>query len=354
MTDNKKPLIRKFALLIIIMITAIGAVLYLNLTRRDRVADYIETTGVVEATEVKLAPRAPGTIEFLCCKEGDAVKKGEAAVRIEARVLKARIEEARSLVRVAEESVKEAEIGLENAGVEEESARFEKEAARSDALRVKALRDEAKENLERAKGLFKNGYISKRDLDAARATYGSREAEFGASVSRGKKAEAAVRAAHVNIKRAETGIEAARARKAREEASLKALLSEIEDTEAVSPIGGVIVEKAYETGEVYTPGTHVYTVFDLTQIWARLDIEETGIGKIRLGDRAAVSTPSIPGKDFEARVTEIGEEGSFATQKDVTRGRHDIKTFRVKAALSNPDGRLKPGMTVTVRIHPSK
>lgn len=353
MAFNWKSITRKLLLLIIAAAVA-SAALYLGLYRKETAAGYIETTGVIEATEVLLAPEAQGTIEFLCCREGDPVKKGDVAVRIEAGTLKARIEEARASVNVAEETVKEAGVRHEDSLVGKESARFEKEAASSEATRARALRDEASENIERAKGLFKNGYISKKDMDSAQAAYDSKEAELSAALSRAKRAEAAEKAAEVNIKAAKTGIEAAKAKKTKEEASLKTLLSDLEDTAAVSPIDGVIVEKAYETGEVYSPGTHVYTVYDLSDIWARLDIEETDIGRIRLKDRATVTTPAIPGKEFEAAVIEIGEVGQFATQKDVTRGRQDIKTFRVKAAVPNPDGKLKPGMTVTVKIHPSK
>lgn len=68
MADNKRPLIRKLALLVAVIIVT-GALIYVTSTRRDRVADHIETTGVIEAVEVALVPRTAGVIEFLCCRD---------------------------------------------------------------------------------------------------------------------------------------------------------------------------------------------------------------------------------------------------------------------------------------------
>ncbi|MDO8426936.1 MAG: hypothetical protein Q7T24_05425, partial [Deltaproteobacteria bacterium] len=67
--------------------------------------------------------------------------------------------------------------------------------------------------------------------------------------------------------------------------------------------------------------------------------------------RADVIAAGMPERVFAGRITEIGAVGAFATQRDVTRGRSDIKTFRVKAGVEKPEGLLKPGMTVKVRIY---
>jgi HlyD family secretion protein len=69
-----------------------------------------------------------------------------------------------------------------------------------------------------------------------------------------------------------------------------------------------------------------------------------------LGNDASVTVESRPGKVFRGRVSEIGRYAEFATQRDVTRGRQDIKTFRVKIKVDDKEGILKPGMTVSVEI----
>jgi len=99
-----------------------------------------------------------------------------------------------------------------------------------------------------------------------------------------------------------------------------------------------------------SPGQAIYTIDDLSDIWARVDVGETELSRVRLGARAEVWTEGNPGRVFRARVSEIGQMGEFATHKDVVRVSHDIKTFRVKARLLEPAGFLKPGMTCRVRL----
>lgn len=130
------------------------------------------------------------------------------------------------------------------------------------------------------------------------------------------------------------------------------LVTQLEDTEVASPIDGVVVNKAFEAGENVPAGAPVYTIFDLKNIWARVDVEETDAVKIKLGGPAKVTAPGLVGREFDASVIEVGSVAEFATQKDVTRGRQEIKSFRVKAGVSNADGLLKPGMTVEVRFYP--
>ena len=103
-----------------------------------------------------------------------------------------------------------------------------------------------------------------------------------------------------------------------------------------------------EEGEIASPGNPVYTIHNLQRVWARVDVEETDIGRIRLGDKAIVLAGALPDRRFEGEIIEIGQEGEFATQRDVSRGRQDIRTFRVKVLIKKPEGLLKPGMTVVV------
>lgn len=350
MAVDKKSVAKKAAGLFVVLAVILLA-LYFGLFRPEKKADFLETAGVIEATEVELSSKTPGTIEWMCCREGNTVAAGKVAVRIDARELRARIEEARAAIVASEEALKEAEANLENSKVNVDSAGYELEAASSEVERVKALTGDARENLERAKGLFKDGYISKRDLDSAQTTFDANSAQLNSALARKKGAEAAIKAAEVNIKVASTRLSSSRAKKAQTEANLKVLLSGLRDTEIISPIDGVVVYKAFETGEVIPTGTAIYTVFDLKDIWARVDIEETDIEKIRLGNPARISAPGAPERMFDGRVIEVGEIGEFATQKDVTRGRRDIKSFRIKVSVLEPAGLVKPGMTVNVRIY---
>jgi HlyD family secretion protein len=131
-------------------------------------------------------------------------------------------------------------------------------------------------------------------------------------------------------------------------ASVNFYRDQLKDTKVVSPVDGVIVNKALEVGEWVTPGTPILTVDDLSTIWARVDVEETDLGWLYIGKPARVRLPTDPPLTFSGRVMAIGQEGQFATEHDVRRGRQDIRTFYVKVQVLQDSGDLKPGMTAEV------
>jgi RND family efflux transporter MFP subunit len=132
------------------------------------------------------------------------------------------------------------------------------------------------------------------------------------------------------------------------QANAKFYADQIVDTEIKSPVDGVIVSKALEVGEWVTPGVPVLTVDDLSTIWARVDVEETDLNSLYIGKSAQIELPTTPPQVFSGRVMAIGQEGQFATERDVRRGRQDIRTFYVKVQVLQAEGELKPGMTAEV------
>lgn len=330
-------------------VLVVALALYFFFVKEGQPPGYIETSGVMEAAEAELASKIAGRIGWLCCAEGDRIKAGAIAIRLDSAELQARLLEGRATAAAAAEAIAEAKIAAENAKVEREAAESSRDAAKAEADRAGALEKESSENYRRAQSLFEGGYIAKRDLDAARAAYESNLALLNSARARGRSAEANLKSAAVAIRAAEAGIASAKARGEAAAAQVQVLSSQLQDTEIVSPVAGVVSYKAFELGEYVTPGAAIYTVYAPEDQWARVDVEETKIQNIRLGSRAVI-TPAGGGRSFDGSVIEIGELGGFATQRDVTRGRPDIKTFRVKVRAGDKEGFLKPGMTVNVRI----
>jgi RND family efflux transporter MFP subunit len=132
------------------------------------------------------------------------------------------------------------------------------------------------------------------------------------------------------------------------QANVKFYADQIADAEIKSPVDGIIVSKALEVGEWVTPGVPIFTVDDLSTIWARVDVEETDLGSLYIGKSAQIELPTTPPEVFTGRVMAIGQEGEFATERDVRRGRQDIRTFYVKVQVLQAEGELKPGMTAEV------
>lgn len=342
---------KKTALIIVVISLVILGLALFRFIRTEKPADCIETTGLIEATEVGLASKIPGRIDWLCCKEGDSLKAGTVAIKLDNRELLARVEQGRKALKAAEASLNISEANLENARLEIDAVKAEVQAAEAEVARTTALTEDAKRNLNRASGLFKEGLTSEREMDAAKTNYDANYAQLDSAKARKRAADVKLKTTTANIKAAEAQVASARARMQESQAALNLLETQLKDAEITSPIDGVIVYKAFEKSEIVNAGASVYTIHDLKNIWARVDIEETIVGEIRLGNPAKISASALPDKEFMGEVIEIGREGEFATQRDVTRGRSDIRTFRVKIGIKDSNGLLKPGMTVKAKIY---
>lgn len=132
------------------------------------------------------------------------------------------------------------------------------------------------------------------------------------------------------------------------QATLQYYKDQLRDTRVRSPISGIVVSKNLQLGEWANPGTPILTIDDLSTIWARVDLEETQLGLIQIGSPAQVTLPTQPPTSVPGQVMAIGQEGEFATETDVRRGRQDIRTFYVKVRLLQARGIAKPGMTAEV------
>ncbi len=338
-------------LIITIVVSISLLIIYFNLIHKERILDYIETTGIVEVSEVELGPKINGRIVWLCCPEGENIKAGAFAIRLDDKELKAMFEKGRESLEGAKANLNVSKASLENAKIEIDTVKAEVQSAEAEVVRINVLTEDAKKNMERASALFKDGLISEREMDSVRANYDAINAQLDSAKARRSAAESKLKNSIANIKVFEAHLSSDMAKVQEAQASLNLLEIQLKDTEIISPIDGVVVYKAFEEGEMVNTGASVYTIHDFKNIWVRVDIEETMVGRIKLGSKAIVTAPSIPNKEFNGDVIEIGREGEFATQRDVTRGRADIKTFRVKIGVKESNGLLKPGVTAMVKIY---
>ena len=145
-------------------------------------------------------------------------------------------------------------------------------------------------------------------------------------------------------------VAAARAAVGTAEAALEVAKVQLAEAQVLSPFDGLVVQRNLQPGEWAAPGTPVVTVEDLSRLWVRLDIEETKLGDLRLGQIADVRVLADPTRLYRGHVVEIGAEGDFAVNRDVKRGRPDLRTFLVRVAIDEPASSLRPGMTAEVSI----
>jgi HlyD family secretion protein len=90
------------------------------------------------------------------------------------------------------------------------------------------------------------------------------------------------------------------------------------------------------------------TLINPDDLWVRADVEETYIDRVRIGDHIPVRLPS--GQDVDGVVFYRGVDAGFATQRDVSRTKRDIKTFEIRLRCDNKERRLAVGMTAYVML----
>ena len=337
-----------------ILILFIAGVSFVFYSQRGRKDNAVRTSGIVEGIEVNLASKVQGRISEICCNEGDRVKQGQAAVRLESLDLEASLEQAAAGVERAGADIRNTEAGIENAKANVRNTEAGIKSAEADLEKARVEAEEAKRERDRAAELFKKDFISKSSYDQAVAAYDSAVAAQRASAAKLNAASASRNAATAQVEASFSQLNSSKAMLKEAEAGLAFSRSKFEDTTIYSPVSGTIVYKALEKGETVNPGSVILTIVELDNLYVRADIEETLVSNVVLGSDASVTVESMPGKVFRGRVSEIGRYAEFATQRDVTRGRQDIKTFRVKIKVDDKEGILKPGMTVSVEIPKKK
>ena len=119
-------------------------------------------------------------------------------------------------------------------------------------------------------------------------------------------------------------------------------------TEIHAPLDASVDVLAVRAGEFVSPGQPLLTLINPDDLWVRVDVEETYIDRIRVGDTFMVRLPS--GDERRGTVSYRSADAGFATQRDVSRFKRDIKTFEVRLRIDNADRRLAVGMTAYVTL----
>jgi HlyD family secretion protein len=345
MKKRRKVLIA--LLCVLIVAAALFAIWHLF---REKEEPSLHVTGIIDGMEVNLSPKVAGRISSICCKEGDGVRKGQAVIALESDDIKASVRQAQAGVERARSDVKAAMASAETSRANLIGAEADIRSAEADLARARQQMEEAKKEADRREELYAKNLISKESRDQMVSIYLVNAAAHNATREQLDSARSKKDAAAGQVNAAQSQVNASRAALKEAEANLAFYQSKLADTVIATPVRGTVIFKAFETGETVSPGETILTVVDLEDLYARVDIDETKIGNVVLHGDAFVTVDGVPGRVFKGRITEIGRYAEFATQRDVIRGREDIKTFRVKIGVDDPSGILKPGMTVEVEI----
>jgi HlyD family secretion protein len=308
---------RKWAIVLVVVVAA-SAAGWLN-ARRAGPADLV-LTGIVTTNDVIVSSQVGGRVSKLLVAEGASVVPNQVIATLEPGELQAdRAFYARSAEAVA---------------AQVEASRAELAAAVAQDSETQANLANAKRVVDRYQALLAAGGVTQQELDAARTTLSVAEA----------RADAAER----QVANRRSALVASQQQQAAATAQTTKANVRLTYSEITAPMAGIVDVRAARIGEVVTPGQPIVTLVNPDSLWVRADVEETYIDRIRLGDHLTVRLPS--GAERQGTVIYRGVDADFATQRDVSRTKRDIKTFEIRLRVDNGDRRLAVGMTSYVLL----
>lgn len=343
-----------FILLGIIFVIAVGYYYFSTDHTRDLVL-----IGTVDANQVIVSAQVEGRIEKLLVDEGTPVKAGDLIAVLDPSELRA--QEAAASANIASLQHKVAEM--------EHTEKSTTGSTSSDVANAKAKVSSAKAQLAQARAtLERTESDSRRTVELAKVGVASDQERVQAETNLAA-AQATVQAQQDLVTAAEADLNSAIARTyqanaakstvAATEADLKNAIEQKNEAEVrlgytniYAPVTGTVSVRAARQGEVVNIGAPIVTIVDLNDTWVRAAIPETYADHIGYGDTMRVRLPG--GTVTNGKVFFKGVEGDFATQRDVSRRKRDIKTIVLKVRLDNPKGAYVPGMTAEVLVAPDQ
>ena len=337
----------KKVILIIGIILLLGAIVGFTVNQSQKNVTTVQTGKVVQQdisslvtasgqinpkTIVNVGANAMGRIVRLFVKEGEKVKKGQILAQLENVQSAADVEMTKATLSSSQTDAVAAEAALNTAVAQLKSST--------------ADLDRTKLDFDRAQSLYKDRLISKADFDTKKAAYEVADAVHAQDVARVAQNKAQVDSAHGRVGQAR--------------AQLTRVNDVLSKTTYVAPFNGTVTNLPVHEGETVvmgiqnSPGSTLMTVADMSIITAEIQVDETDIVNVTLGQAAEITIDAIPNKTFKGTVTEIGDNAiirstGVSTSQSLS-GRQEAKDFKVVVTLAEPPQNLRPGLSATAKI----
>jgi HlyD family secretion protein len=261
---------------------------------------------------VNISAETSGRVVDLAVNEGDRVKKGQFLLQIDPKSLRTRVDGGEASLQVAEVSLDQMRQATETARVQLE---------------------QAKQNLSRQQGLWKQELTTRETLE---------------------RAENDVKTAESTLQEREKSAKAQDSRIMQERASLDSARYDLSKVRMESPIDGIVTKRNIQQGEtavigtMNNAGTVLLTLADMSIIQAEVEVDETNIPNVKLGQPAKISIDAIPDRTFRGHVSEIGNSPLQSTAAGTTGTQ--ATTFKVEVMVDEPIPEVRPGFTCTADI----
>ena len=342
---------RRVRLLILVVLVAAGGYYWYRTSRPVPLV----LTGIVTTNDVVVSPQIAGRIEQLNVDEGDEVKAGQMIAVLDSGELAQdqAYYSAGAATAVSQVAESAAALRYQQRQVTDQIRQAEANLAATEAqqMAARAELENSRITLDRAERMSKEGVVAQQELDTARTAQQVAQSKIDSltkqieaqraavELARSSADQVAVRQSQLDANRKQQAAAAAQ----RAKAGVRLGYSEIR-----APLNGIVDVRAARIGEVVNAGQPVVTLINPDDLWIRADVEETYIDRVRVGDKLKVRLPS--GEEREGTVFFRGVEASFATQRDVSRTKRDIKTFEIRLRVDNSDRRLAVGMSAYVEL----
>ncbi|WP_424194172.1 efflux RND transporter periplasmic adaptor subunit [Ampullimonas aquatilis] len=323
-----RPYFHTFALLVVASL--LWAVWYFGFAQRDQleyrlvpvqkgaITATVAASGTLNAvTTVTVGTQVSGQIKELYVDFNSEVKQGQLIAQIDPQNFEYQVSQSQANLEAARSTVKtqEANIVLQQAQV-----------AQVDVNLANAKRD-----YERKQMLLEKNFISPADRDTAQATYNAAQAQLRAAQ------------AQLDVVRAQANN--ARALVLQSEAQLSQARVSLDKTKIMAPVNGVVIKRSVELGQTVAASLQSPELFiiakDLRDMQVETAIDESDVGKIRVGQDATFTVDAFSGRSFSGTVKQIRKSAANVS---------NVVTYTVIISANNPSLLLLPGMTANVRI----
>ncbi len=389
---------KRIILVAAVVAVALGAWLVFGWLRRPAMPGIV-VSGNIELTEIAVSFKVPGKLAELHVDEGASVKRGMLIARLDSEQIRRQRDGYDAAAQAAESGYRQlltaislqketlaANTQLGQAEVRQAKAHLDEMLAGSrsqEVAQARAALDDARtqhalaqRDWERAQQLFAKEDISATQHDQYRTQYertgaqvkqigerlalvveGPRKEQIEVARAQLDRAKAALRlneSARLELQRKQQELEARRAEIDRAKAQVAVVDSQINDTVATSPVDGVVLVKSAEPGEVLAAGIPAVTIGDIDHPWVRAYVQETDLGRVKLGGKVKVTTDSYPGKFYNGHVSFIASEAEFTPKQIQTEEERVKLVYRIKIEVENPQRELKSNMPVVAELELGK
>jgi HlyD family secretion protein len=303
-----------------------------KVARQDLAATVTASGEIKPKTYANVGANAFGKITKIYVKEGDRVKKGQLLAQIENVQPESDVQASKASVDASQKDFIAAQAAL-NTNV-------------ADLERAKADEEQKRLDYQRAQELYKAALIPKSDYETRKAAY--------------ETSAAGLAQAKARIAQAQAQLESSKGHINQNVATLRRASDALSKTTYLAPFDGVVTNLPVREGETVvvgiqnSPGSTLMTVADMSVITAEVQVDETDIVNVKLGQTAEVAIDAIPKKKFKGIVTEIGNNAilrSTGVSTAQTLGSsQEAKDFKVVVTLQDPPENLRPGLSSTAKI----